>query len=169
MLRGEAGVEQVILHYAPGAVGPFAQVSMFDDGAHGDGEKGDGTFGGEIPPFPAGSLVRYYVEARSSQLAPVVIETPATQGTFPTMGTFPAMGTVPATGTIPATGTAPNNGNRSQHREPLWRVLLKPPQRILLIPLIKPPPLRQPVRKIASLLTGFSYPLPYPLLLSSTR
>jgi len=65
-VEGEADVEKVILHYAPGVVGFFGSVPMFDDGAHGDGEKGDSIFAAEIPPFPADSLVRYYVEVQSS-------------------------------------------------------------------------------------------------------
>ncbi|MEW5801388.1 MAG: CotH kinase family protein [bacterium] len=78
-VEGAGGSLEVILHYAQGVAGPFVQVSMFDDGAHGDGEAGDGIFGGIIPPFPAGSLVRYYVEARASQ-GSIVQGAPAAQG-----------------------------------------------------------------------------------------
>jgi len=39
-------------------------VTMFDDGAHQDGAAGDGTYGGQIPALPAGTLVRYYVSAQ---------------------------------------------------------------------------------------------------------
>lgn len=65
-IGGAVGIGEVLLHYAEGLVGPFEHVPMFDDGAHGDEEAGDGIFGGDIPPFPSGSLVRYYVEARAS-------------------------------------------------------------------------------------------------------
>jgi len=68
-VEGESGLDRVILHYATGAVGPFNSVAMFDDGAHGDGGAGDGLFGGEIPPCPAESLVRYYIEAQAADEA----------------------------------------------------------------------------------------------------
>jgi hypothetical protein len=42
---------------------------MFDDGAHGDGSAGDGVFGAQTAGFLAGTKVRYYVEARSANLA----------------------------------------------------------------------------------------------------
>jgi hypothetical protein len=38
---------------------------MFDDGGHNDWKAADGIYGVEIPPFPAGTQVRYYVEARA--------------------------------------------------------------------------------------------------------
>jgi hypothetical protein len=38
---------------------------MFDDGAHGDGAAGDGVYGGTTAGHPAGTKVRYYLEARS--------------------------------------------------------------------------------------------------------
>jgi hypothetical protein len=47
-------------------MGTFNTVEMFDDGAHNDGESGDGRYGTEIPPYPAGTYIRYYVEARSA-------------------------------------------------------------------------------------------------------
>ena len=39
-------------------------VTMIDDGAHQDGATGDGVFGGQIPAFPAGTNVSYYILAR---------------------------------------------------------------------------------------------------------
>jgi hypothetical protein len=57
---------QVILYYSDGIVGRFQHMAMFDDGVHNDGQTGDGIYGATIPPYPAGSLVRYYVEARAS-------------------------------------------------------------------------------------------------------
>lgn len=57
---GDVEVDSVILYYAKGAEMPFASVVMLDDGGH-----GDGIYGGEIPPCPAGTVVHYYVEARS--------------------------------------------------------------------------------------------------------
>ena len=55
-----------LLYYATGVTGAFTATPMFDDGAHADGAAGDGLFAGDIPSFPAGSLVRYYVEARAA-------------------------------------------------------------------------------------------------------
>ena len=69
-------IDAVILYYAKGVELPFDSVQMFDDGAvvhevtterseHNDGKAGDGIYVGEIPAFPAGTKVYYYVEARS--------------------------------------------------------------------------------------------------------
>ncbi len=63
---GGVGVSEMILYHADGVMGRFKRASMFDDGAHGDEKPGDGIYGAEIPPYSAGSLVRYYVEARAS-------------------------------------------------------------------------------------------------------
>ena len=56
---------------------PFSVVPMHDDGAHGDGAEGDGVYGAQVPPAPAGSLVRYYVEARAGDLVGTVAYAPA--------------------------------------------------------------------------------------------
>ncbi|MBM3236348.1 hypothetical protein FJZ31_08625 [Candidatus Poribacteria bacterium] len=58
-------IDAVILYYAAGTELPFDSVPMFDDDAHNDGKAGDGIYSGEIPPFPAGTQVHYYIEARS--------------------------------------------------------------------------------------------------------
>lgn len=63
---GGGGVAQAILYHADGVVGRFKRTAMFDDGAHGDEKPGDGVYGASIPAYPAGSLVRYYVEARAT-------------------------------------------------------------------------------------------------------
>ena len=57
--------DAVMLYYASSADRSFAAVPMLDDGKHADGKAGDGVFGAGIPPFPAGTVVRYYVEARA--------------------------------------------------------------------------------------------------------
>lgn len=44
-------------------VGAFQKAAMFDDGAHGDGGAGDGTWGVQIAAQQPGSLVDYYAEA----------------------------------------------------------------------------------------------------------
>ncbi|MCE9615253.1 MAG: DUF1566 domain-containing protein [Lentisphaerae bacterium] len=46
-----------------GGGGGSATVPMYDDGVHGDGDGGDGRYGGQIPDGPAGTTVRYYVTA----------------------------------------------------------------------------------------------------------
>jgi hypothetical protein len=43
-------------------LGAFQKTQMFDDGMHGDGAAGDGTWGIAIPGQQAGSLVDYYAE-----------------------------------------------------------------------------------------------------------
>ncbi|MFN4123091.1 MAG: lamin tail domain-containing protein [Flavobacteriales bacterium] len=57
------GIFRVNLYYATGITGNFEQVRMFDDGNHHDGVAGDGIFVASIPGFPAGIMVRYYIEA----------------------------------------------------------------------------------------------------------
>jgi len=64
-IGGDVKIDAVILYYATGTELPFESAPMFDDGAHNDGKAGDGVYSGEIPPFPAGTQVHYYVEARS--------------------------------------------------------------------------------------------------------
>ncbi|MBC8235397.1 CotH kinase family protein [bacterium] len=75
-IGGDVKVDSVILYYAMGSELLFESVQMFDDGGvvhevtterseHNDGESGDGIYVGEIPTFPAGTEVHYYVEARS--------------------------------------------------------------------------------------------------------
>ena len=47
--------------------GSSTQVAMLDDGTHHDGAAGDGIYGAEIPAFPAGATVSYYITAADSQ------------------------------------------------------------------------------------------------------
>jgi hypothetical protein len=65
-IGGQVPADQLQLHYATGITGPFTSLPMFDDGEHEDGAATDGLFAAEIPSLPAGSLVRYYVEARAA-------------------------------------------------------------------------------------------------------
>lgn len=81
---GEAKADTVFLYYAEAREAPFQQVAMFDDGRHGDGESGDGVYVADVPPFPAGTHVHYYVEAR----APVSVGTTAF---FPPRAEFGAL------------------------------------------------------------------------------
>lgn len=62
-VNSEFGVFKVILYYGTGLMGIFDKIEMFDDGNHNDGTAGDGIYGAAIPSFPAGTYVRYYIEA----------------------------------------------------------------------------------------------------------
>jgi hypothetical protein len=59
-------VGSVWLHWRDRSYGRFQTVEMLDDGAHGDGAAGDGVFGAGTTNHPAGTRVRYYVEARAA-------------------------------------------------------------------------------------------------------
>ena len=41
----------------------FGDTAMLDDGAHGDGPAGDGVFGAQLPAYPHGAIVEFYVKA----------------------------------------------------------------------------------------------------------
>ncbi len=58
-----AGIERIRLYYGSGLKGNFTFNSMNDDGTTPDASAGDGIFTGFIPSFPAGTFVRYYLEA----------------------------------------------------------------------------------------------------------
>lgn len=45
-------------------VNDYTVVSMFDDGAHGDGLARDGVYGVEVPPHPDGVVIEFYIQAR---------------------------------------------------------------------------------------------------------
>jgi hypothetical protein len=63
---GANGIDSVWLYHRNKSYGRFTAVPMFDDGAHADGEAGDGRFGAAVTPYRAGNKVRFYVEARSA-------------------------------------------------------------------------------------------------------
>ncbi len=46
--------------------GPFTKTPMFDDGQHGDGAAGDGTWGVMLPAMAPGLLLDYYAEASTN-------------------------------------------------------------------------------------------------------
>ena len=75
--RGTEGLDSVWLYYRPKPYGRFNAVRMLDDGAHGDGLANDGVFGGTTTNYPAGTKVRYYVEARSANSAKAASFAPA--------------------------------------------------------------------------------------------
>lgn len=64
-----SGVSAVKLYWSAGLVGGFTAVTMYDDGAHADSVANDGLWGAAIPAQPAGTRVRWYVEAKSSNTA----------------------------------------------------------------------------------------------------
>jgi hypothetical protein len=74
---GSNGLDSVWLYHRGANYGKFAVDRMYDDGAHGDGAAGDGTFGGFTTNYPAGTKVRYYVEARSANAAKAARFSPA--------------------------------------------------------------------------------------------
>jgi CotH kinase protein/Lamin Tail Domain len=41
----------------------FTHVPMFDDGAHGDGQAGDGVYAATVPPQPDGTIIEFFIEA----------------------------------------------------------------------------------------------------------
>jgi hypothetical protein len=58
-------VDTVLLHYAAGSEPVFSSIAMYDDGRHRDGGAADGEFAVELPTFPTGTTIRYYLEARA--------------------------------------------------------------------------------------------------------
>ena len=48
------------------SAGPFTKTLMFDDGLHGDGAAGDGTWGATLPAMASGLLLDYYAEASTN-------------------------------------------------------------------------------------------------------
>jgi spore coat protein CotH len=67
--NGTNGLDSVWLYHRGKSYGRFATARMYDDGAHGDGAAGDGVFGAATTNYPAGTKVRFYVEARSANAA----------------------------------------------------------------------------------------------------
>ncbi|MCE5250845.1 CotH kinase family protein [bacterium] len=76
-IGGAVVTGEVNLYYASGLTGPFLHSRMFNDGAHGDGKAGDGTWGGFIPSSLTGAAVRYYIEARASDDAGTTAYSPS--------------------------------------------------------------------------------------------
>ncbi|MCY2988633.1 MAG: metallophosphoesterase [Planctomycetota bacterium] len=58
-------LSSVTLTYQAGTAAAV-NVTMVDDGAHGDGAAGDHVYGGQIPAMPNGTTVTYYVNARDT-------------------------------------------------------------------------------------------------------
>lgn len=75
--NGTNGLNSVWLYFRGKSYGVYTSRQMFDDGAHGDGAAGDGIFGAALTNYPAGTRVRYYVEARSANAAQAAAFYPA--------------------------------------------------------------------------------------------
>lgn len=75
--NGTNGLDSVWLYHRSHAYGRFVVAQMFDDGAHGDGVADDGVFGAATTNYPAGTKVRFYVEARSANAARAAAFAPA--------------------------------------------------------------------------------------------
>ena len=75
--NGTSGLASVWLYFRGASYGKFIRAQMFDDGAHGDGAAADGVFGAATTNFPAGTKVRYYIEARGSNAAQAARFSPA--------------------------------------------------------------------------------------------
>lgn len=65
-VESQSGIHSVYLYYGTGLSGPFRKVRMFDDGLNNDEKPNDGIFAASIPPYPAGTYIRYYIEALSN-------------------------------------------------------------------------------------------------------
>lgn len=55
-------LDQIIIKVTSGGSSSVT-VSMYDDGGHSDGNSGDGIYGAQIPAFPAGTTLTYYITA----------------------------------------------------------------------------------------------------------
>lgn len=77
MVTSSNGISEVALFYCPGVYGHFVKTIMYDDGMHHDGTASDGIFGGSIPGFSTGTLVRFYIQATSANTAKTLTFMPA--------------------------------------------------------------------------------------------
>jgi hypothetical protein len=75
--NGTSGLGSVWLYFRDKNYGRFTVRQMFDDGAHGDGAASDGVFGAATTNYPAGTKVRYYIEACGSNTAQAARFSPA--------------------------------------------------------------------------------------------
>lgn len=72
-----SGINRVNLYYSTSLAGNFSVTTMVDDGKHGDGAANDGIYGTKLPGSPAGTFVRFYVEAVANNAALSVSYNPA--------------------------------------------------------------------------------------------
>ncbi len=76
-------------------------VTMFDDGAHGDGAAGDGVFAASIPAQTTGTTVNYTIAATDSAAA----STTSANQSYTVAAAAPVLAVTPATG-LTASGNA---------------------------------------------------------------
>ncbi len=69
-----------MLFWRANAVGNFAQVTMLDDGEHGDGLAGDGQFGAFLPPQADRTVVEFYVRSQDATGLQRTWPAPTTEG-----------------------------------------------------------------------------------------
>jgi spore coat protein CotH len=77
-----AKVASLRVHFDRGAFGVYTTAEMFDDGQHGDGAAGDGTFGFSLPAIEAGAQWRWWLEAVAKDSGHVDCQ-PAANGAMP--------------------------------------------------------------------------------------
>jgi len=61
----------------------YNNVPMSDDGAHGDGQAGDGIYGAKIPVHPDKTIIEFFVEARDAASNTRTWPAPSTIGSVP--------------------------------------------------------------------------------------
>lgn len=66
LVEDDLGIDTVEVFYLASPSGSEDSVFAADDGAHGDGSAGDGVFGAQLPGFPDGEYVNYWVEVVDS-------------------------------------------------------------------------------------------------------
>lgn len=66
ILNLDGEITSVILRYGHNQGDTYQSVIMHDDGQHEDGAAGDGTFGAMLDGSSNGTILRFYIEARSS-------------------------------------------------------------------------------------------------------
>ncbi|GMU22997.1 MAG: hypothetical protein AMXMBFR13_30810 [Phycisphaerae bacterium] len=65
-LVGGGGLGSVTLYYKRDPEVSFSSTPMYDDGAHGDGAAGDGTYAGTIPAQLHGTTMEFYIQANAT-------------------------------------------------------------------------------------------------------
>ncbi len=65
-VQSESGIKSVFLYLGTSLSGTFKKVELLDDGLNSDNEPNDGIYAITIPGFPAGTYIRYYIEAISN-------------------------------------------------------------------------------------------------------
>ncbi|HAK97336.1 MAG TPA: hypothetical protein DCM87_20685, partial [Planctomycetes bacterium] len=73
------GIRSLNIRHRADGTSTFASAPMYDDGAHGDGQAGDGIYGGTVPAYAANTVVQFYVEGTDDSAA-------RNQTTFPIEG-----------------------------------------------------------------------------------